>query len=434
MSASFPHLTDFLSVGYTPYHVVVEVSNVLREQGYHEIKECDSWILSAGEKYYFTRGGSALIAFRVPKSAPVSFQLAIAHTDSPCFKIKSAQTDGEYVRLSVEKYGGMMYGTWYDRPLRVAGRVFANEGGKVIEKNVCLDRRVVIPSLAIHHNRDANEKVMGDMKTDLLPVFSLKKDTVSFMAEVAQAAGVEEAAILGQDLFIVSDSAPFVWGEKDSLISSPRLDDLQSVYGLLGGFLAAEESGSVPVLALLDAEEVGSTGASSADSDILTSFVKRVAASVCKDGEALPRLLASSFALSCDSAHAVHPAHPEVADTSDGKCYINGGIVIKETASKRYVTDGFSAAMLRVLCTEASVPAQRYRNRADMPGGATLGNVALSHLSVPVADIGLATLAMHSALETAGITDVNYLVKLAAEYFSSTLIREGDGFYWKRGV
>lgn len=434
MSASFPHLTDFLSEGYTPYHVVAEVSNVLREEGYHEIKEYDPWILSAGEKYYFTRGGSALIAFRVPEGAPASFQLAIAHTDSPCFKIKAAQTDGEYVRLSVEKYGGMMYGTWYDRPLRVAGRVFYSADGKVKQKNVCLDRRVVIPSLAIHHNRDANEKVMGDVKKDLLPVFSLKKDTVSFMTEVAQAAGVEESAILGQDLFVVSDNAPFVWGEGNSLISAPRLDDLQCVYSLLDGFLKAEKCDSVPVLALLDAEEVGSTGASGADSDILESFAERLAIAVCSDRETLPRMLASSFALSCDSAHAVHPAHPEVADTGDGKCYINGGIVIKETASKRYVTDGFSAAMLRVLCKEADVLFQCYRNRADMPGGATLGNIALSHLSIPMADIGLATLAMHSAVETAGVTDIDYLSRLASEYFSSTLVREDGSSYWKRGV
>ena len=422
---------EFLSRGYTPYHVVAEVANVLRENGYIMLEESDAWSLSRGGKYFVTRGGASLIAFRVPTAEPASYQMAIAHTDSPCFKILDSKTDGKYVRLSVEKYGGFMYGTWFDRPLRMAGRVFADLCGKVVERRVCLDRKVVIPSLAIHHNREANEKVMGDLKTDLLPVFSLLGEGGSFDTVLAEAAGVKAESILSKDMLLVSDSEPFFWGNEESLISAPRLDDLQSVYALLNGFLASDGGSSVPVLALMNSEEVGSVGAEGADSDFLSIFVKRVADAVSGNAEALSRMLASSFALSCDSAHAVHPAHPELSDGGDGKCYLNGGVVIKENAAKRYATDGFAEAMLRSLCAAADIPVQKYRNRADMPGGATLGTVALSHISVPMADIGPATLAMHSAVETAGVKDVIYLSMMAKRYFSSTLVREGESAYWK---
>ena len=431
MSKKMPTLSEFLAMGYTPYHVVAEVREILEQNGYTELAEGESWRLLPGGGYFFVRGGASLVAFRMPARTPRSYQLAIAHTDSPCFKIREAKADGEYIRLSVEKYGGMLCGTWFDRPLRVAGRVFVENGEKILEKRVCLDGNLLIPSVAIHHNPSANEKLLANVAVDLLPVFDQKKTALSFDEVLARAVGAENAVVLGKDLFLVSDSTPFLWGEGETLISSPRLDDLQSVYALLKGLLEAKDGGSVPVLALLNGEEVGSLGVEGADSDILSVFVKRVADASGKEADILPRLLASSFAISCDSAHAVHPAHPELADGGEGRCYINEGIVIKENAAKRYATDGFSEAMLRKLCQDASIPTQVYRNRADMPGGATLGCIALSHISVPMVDVGLATLAMHSAMETAGTTDTAHLAHAAARYFSATLIRDGESAFWQ---
>jgi aspartyl aminopeptidase len=431
MRKNMPSLPAFLSRAFTPFHVVNEVSFLLRENGFSPLNEGDSWRLSAGGKYYVTRGGVSLIAFCVPEGAPKGFQMALAHTDSPCFKITSAITDGSYTRLCVEKYGGMLCSTWFDRPLRVAGRVFISEGERVVEKLVSLDGNVLIPSVAIHHNREANEKVMGNVAVDLLPVFVTGDNAVSFKDAVASAVGVERDAVLGEDLTLVSDSAPFLWGNENGLISSPRLDDLQCVYALLDGLLSTDSCASVPVLALLNSEEVGSVGADGADSDFLPLVLNRIAESFGDSRDTYAKMLASSFALSCDSAHAVHPAHPELSDKGEGKCYINCGIVIKENAAKRYTTDGFSAAMLRKLCADVSVPAQVYRNRADIPGGATLGCLALSHVSVPMVDLGLATLAMHSAVETAGVKDTEYLSHLAARYFSVSLYRDVIGARWQ---
>lgn len=429
MPIKMPTFPEFLSRALTPFHVVDEVSFLLREKGFLPLAEGETWALKQGGKYYVTRGGASLIAFCVPKCTPVGFQMAVAHTDSPCFQITDAVTDGRYTRLCVEKYGGMLCSTWFDRPLRVAGRVFVAEGERVVEKRLSLDGNVVIPSVALHHNREANEKVMGNVAVDLLPVFKTGDDTASFEMAVASAAGVASDAVLGRDLYLVSDSAPFLWG--DDLVSAPRLDDLASVYALLEGLLSTDIFSSVPVLALLNSEEVGSVGAEGADSDFLSLALKRIAHATDEGGDAYAKMLASSFALSCDSAHAVHPAHPELSDKGEGRCYFNRGIVIKENAAKRYTTDGFSAAMLRKLCLDASIPTQVYRNRADMPGGATLGCVALSHVSVPMADLGLATLAMHSAVETAGVKDVTYLSQLAKRYFSVSLLRDAHGARWQ---
>lgn len=431
MRKNMPTLSAFLSRALTPFHVLDEVSSLLRENGFLPLSERDSWFLASGGKYYVTRGGASLIAFCVPERKPVGFQMALSHTDSPCFKIGGTVTDGSYTRLRVEKYGGMLCSTWFDRPLRVAGRVFVSEGERVVEKLVSLDGNVLIPSVAIHHNREANEKVMGNVAVDLLPVFETGDRVASFKDAVAFAAGVARDAVLGEDLALVSDSAPFLWGEEKGLISSPRLDDLQCVYALLDGLLGAETCASVPVLALLNSEEVGSVGAEGADSDFLSLVLSRIADCLGDGRDTYSKMLASSFALSCDSAHAVHPAHPELSDKGDGKCYLNGGIVIKENAAKRYTTDGFSAAMLRKLCADVSVPMQVYRNRADMPGGATLGCLALSHVSVPMVDLGLAILAMHSAVETAGVKDVEYLSRLATRYFSVSLHRDAVGAQWQ---
>ena len=422
-------LFDFLAASPSCYHAVQALSDRLTQEGYTQLHEADAWTLTAGGKYFVTRNGSSLLAFRVPAGAPAGFLMAAAHTDSPTFKIKHnpEKKAGPYVQLSTEKYGGMLMGTWFDRPLSVAGRVVTAKDGKLETKLVDVDRDLlVIPSVAIHMNRAANDGFKLMANVDTLPLYGMQEASGSFRSVVAAAAGVKEDEILGEDLSLYVRTRGTVFGAKDEFLLAPRLDDLGCVFGLLEGFLAAAPSGSVPVFCAFDNEEVGSETKQGAASSLLSDTLRRIALALGLGEEGYLRLLAQSFLVSADNAHAVHPNHPEFADRND-RPKINGGIVIKYNANQRYTTDSVSAAVFGEICKAAGVPVQRFTNRADMPGGSTLGNISSAHVSIDTVDIGLPQLAMHSAYETAGVKDTEYLIRAAAEFYSRSFRRTTEG-------
>lgn len=424
-------LFDFLAASPSCYHAVQALSDRLTQEGYTQLHEADAWTLTAGGKYFVTRNGSSLLAFRVPAGAPAGFLMAAAHTDSPTFKIKHnpEKKAGPYVQLSTEKYGGMLMGTWFDRPLSVAGRVVTAKDGKLETKLVDVDRDLlVIPSVAIHMNRAANDGFKLMANVDTLPLYGMQEAAGSFRSVVAAAAGVQEDEILGEDLSLYVRTRGKVFGAKDEFVLAPRLDDLGCVFGLLEGFLAAEPSGSVPVFCAFDNEEVGSETKQGAASTFLYDTLTRLCAALGMDGSEYRRLVAGSFLVSCDNAHAVHPNHGEFADRNH-TARMNGGVVIKYNANQRYTSDAVSAGIFRRICESAGVPVQYYANRADMPGGSTLGNISNTQVSLNAVDIGLAQLAMHSPFETAGAADTASLVKALTAFFEHSLVAERDGVY-----
>ena len=354
--------------------------------------------------------------------------MAAAHTDSPTFKIKHnpEKKSGPYVQLSTEKYGGMLMGTWFDRPLSVAGRVVTAKDGRLETKLVDVDRDLaVIPSVAIHMNRAANDVFKLMANVDTLPLYGMQESSNSFRSVVAEAAGVKEDEVLGEDLSLYVRTRGTCFGAKNEFLLAPRLDDLGCVFGLLEGFLSAEASGSVPVFCAFDNEEVGSETKQGAASSLLSDTLRRIALALGMNEEGYLRMLAQSFLVSADNAHGVHPNHPEYADMTNTP-RLNGGVVIKFNANQRYTTDGVSCALFTAVCREAGAPVQVYANRSDMPGGSTLGSIATTKVSVPSVDIGLAQLAMHSCVETAGADDLDALVRTMTVYYGKTLRRCGE--------
>lgn len=418
-------LSSFLEKGYTAYHVVTMLKERLLACGFSELRETEAYDLSSGGKYFVIRGDASLIAFILPAEKPTGFQIAAAHSDSPAFYITGEKHDGHYVRLSVEKYGGPHSATWYDRPLKIAGRVFLKDGDSA--RSVLYEGKgnLVIPSVAPHQNREAESKVMSNPAVDLLPLFAKDTEQDLLKKQIAAHFGIAKEDILSTDLYLVSDEKPTEWG--DDFISAPRLDDLACVFGLAEGFFTAIPVRSIPVLAVFHGEEVGSMLFEGANSDFLDTTLSRISKATNQEH---CLMLANSFMLSVDNAHAIHPAHPELYH-SEAHAYPNAGIVIKHTCARRYTTDAFSYAMTRLLCEECGVPTQEFRNRADLSGGGTLGAISATHVSVPAADIGLAQLAMHSAYETCGLTDVAYLTRMAEHYFSVALAYTEDGALWK---
>ena len=423
-------LFRFLDESPTCYHAAANAKAALAAAGAVELRESEQWKLEKGTLYVVERGDSALVAFRVPEGPFHGFLMAAAHSDSPTFKVREtaeAASAGNTLRLSVEPYGGGVWRGWLDRPLSVAGRVMIRQGDRLVSRLVNIDRDLlVIPGVAIHMDRSVNKGAELNPAVDLLPLLGCGKEPGTFRKLIAEAAGVREEHLLSTELFLYPRTKAVQTGLNGEFIVSPRLDDLQCVFGCLEGFLAAKPGGSLPVLAVFNNEEVGSNTRQGADSTFLTDVLERIAHGCGLDSEGWKAAVANSFMVSADNAHAIHPAHPEYADKGEFPV-LGGGIVIKYNANQRYTTDAVSGAVFQAICQEAGVPVQRYSNRADLPGGSTLGNISTAHLSVPTVDIGLPQLAMHSVCETAGAADTEHLVKAMTAYFSRDFHRDRDG-------
>lgn len=411
-------LLSFLDGSPSSYHAVENVKNILEEAGYTRLLEGEKWAIQPGGKYFVMRNQSALLAFRIPEGNFGGFMLSASHSDRPTFRVKERtklDTPGDYTRIAVERYGGMLMSTWLDRPLSVAGRVLINAGGKVESRLVALSKDLLlIPNVAIHMNRSANDNMSYNPAVDLLPILGGADCKDDLMEQVAESAGVQKEDILSADLYLYNRQKATVWGTREEYVSAQGLDDLQCAFATLEGFLQAEEGQSAPIYCLFDNEEVGSCTRQGADSAFLKDTLSRVCEALGMD---LRQAMAQSMLVSADNAHAQHPNHPEYAD-SGNRPQMNGGIVIKHSANQRYATDGLSEAVFRMACQKADVPVQDFYNRADLPGGSTLGNISISQLAVSTVDIGLPQLAMHSSYETAGVKDGGYLVRAMAAFFA----------------
>ncbi len=425
-------LLDFLDRSPNAFYAVANMKKILAQNGFSELYEGQDWRLEAGGSYYVTRNDSALIAFRLPEADFSGFQIMASHCDSPVFKLKcepELEVDQHYVKLNVEKYGGMLCAPWLDRPLSVAGRIVLETGDGIETRLVNLDRDLlIIPNLAIHMNRQANDGYSYNAQLDLLPLYGDIDAKGSFRKQVAEAAGVKEDQILDMDLFLYNRMKGTVLGANGEYIASGRLDDLQCAFASLQGLLMSKPQQSAAVHCVYDNEEVGSGTKQGAASTFLKDVLMRIHRAFGRDRTAYLAGLPHSFMVSADNAHAVHPNHKELADPSN-RPYMNHGIVIKYSANQKYTTDAVSGAIFRKICRAAGVPVQTFANRSDMAGGSTLGNISNAQVALNTVDIGLPQLAMHSPYETAGAKDTAYLIEAARVFFSSSIESRGSGNY-----
>lgn len=423
-------LLDFIQKSPSCYHAVDNIKNILDENGFCELSEGKVWELKEGGKYYVIRNYSSIIAFKIPQKNFKGFNIVASHSDSPTFKIKEnyqIEVDNKLVKLNVEKYGGMIFSSWFDRPLSIAGKVVVKCGNKFESKLVNIDRDlVVIPNLAIHFNRNINDGYKYNVQADMLPLYGGVDAKDSLMKLVADSAYVDEKDILGSDLFLYNRMNGSIWGANEEFISSPKLDDLQCAFSSLKGFLAGENEDTVQVCAVFDNEEVGSLTKQGAESTFLVDTLKRINSDIGRTEEEYLTAIANSFMVSADNAHAVHPNHPQTSDPTN-RPYMNEGIVIKFNANQKYTTDSMSAAVFKSICEDVDVPYQVFTNRSDIAGGSTLGNISNSKVSLNTVDIGLPQLAMHSAYETAGVKDTYYMVKAMESFYKTSIIQEENG-------
>lgn len=418
-------LLDFLAHSPTAFQAVDNMRTILKDHDFEELTEGSAWSLTPGHNYFVTRNNSSIIAFKLGRDlSQYSFNIATAHSDSPSYKLKENYelevVDHHYMQLNTEGYGGMIDSSWFDRPLSVAGRVLVRSGDEIVTRLVNIDRDLLmIPNVAIHMNRKVNDGFSYNKQVDLLPLLGGSETKPGdLQAIIAKALEISEKDIIGTDLFLYNRQQPSIWGAHNEFISAGHLDDLQCAFSALQALLAGYNDRSIDVMAIFDNEEVGSGTKQGADSTFLYDTLTRINSALGKTPEDYLRAIASSFMLSADNAHAVHPNHPEHTDQTN--CvYMNEGVVVKQHAGQKYCSDGVSIALFKEFAKQANVPLQFFANRSDKAGGSTLGNISQAHVSLNSVDIGLPQLAMHSAYETAGIKDTYYMIEVMKEVFNA---------------
>ena len=421
---------DFVKNAPTAFHAVAALAAKLDAAGYARLNEVEPWSVVPGGKYYVTRNQSSLIALTVPEAGFTHFQIVASHSDSPMFKLKpvyESEVAGHYVRLNVERYGGIMLAPWFDRPLSIAGRVLMRTEGGIVSRLVDLGRdAVMIPNMPIHFNREVNDGYKYNPQIDTLPLYGDGKSKGGLAAEIAERAGAAPEDVVGSDLFVYNRMPGSVWGAAGEYFSCPRIDDLECAWTSLQALLAAGVGPAVNVCAVFDNEEVGSGTKQGAGSTFMQDVLTRVGAALgASDGE-IRAAISASFMVSADNAHAVHPNHPEKYDEGN-RTWMNEGVVIKHNANQKYTTDGVSRAIFALICAKAGAPVQEFANRSDILGGSTLGNIANAHTSMNTVDIGLPQLAMHSCYETAGTADPDYMIAALRAFWQTDVRVEADG-------
>lgn len=413
------------------------IVNELEAAGFRSLRQKDKWQISRGGKYYIKKNDSAVFALIAGEGtiADNGFRIISAHSDSPCFKIKpNAEIYGEggVVSLNVEKYGGGILYTWFDRPLSISGRVMLKGKDALHPETRLVDLKrpvAVIPHLAIHFNRAVNEGNPLSVQKDMKPVIGYfsREEIAGFKSNggvvkalVASDLGISPTDIIDYELCLYPLEEASLVGMKNEYFQSARIDDLSMAFAGLEAFLgtAASPAQATRVLAVFDNEETGSGTKQGAASPVLRDIMERFVRLLDGDDpQNFYRAIANSFMISADDAHAWHPNYNEKYDPTNHPV-IGGGPVVKINANCKYMTDAEGAAVFRTLCAEAGVECQYFVNHADVAGGSTLGNISSSQFDLRGVDMGNAIWAMHSARETAGVSDHLDTVKVFSRFFS----------------
>ncbi|MBM7059701.1 M18 family aminopeptidase [Pseudomonas sp. UL073] len=418
-------LIDFLKASPTPFHATASLAQRLEAAGFQHLDERETWRTEAGGRYYVTRNDSSIIAVRLGKRAPLDggLRLVGAHTDSPCLRVKphpELQRQG-FLQLGVEVYGGTLLAPWFDRDLSLAGRVTFRRDGKVESQLIDFQQPIaIIPNLAIHLNREANQGWPINAQNELPPILAQvpAAEPYDFRALLAEQLtrehGFNADTVLDYELSFYDTQGAAVIGLTGDFIAGARLDNLLSCYAGLQALLHADGDETC-VLVCTDHEEVGSCSACGADGPFLEQVLRRL---LSEGEDSFTRTLQKSLLVSADNAHGVHPNYAEKHDGNHGP-KLNAGPVIKINNNQRYATNSETAGFFRHLCLENEVPVQSFVVRSDMGCGSTIGPITASQLGVRTVDIGLPTFAMHSIRELAGSQDLAHLVKVLAAFYSS---------------
>lgn len=411
-------LIQFIQHSPTPFHAVSTMKKMLLDTGFTELDEQQDWKCKKETAYFVTRNDSSLIAFCTGNDISNGFNMVGAHTDSPCLKIKPQPEIRKkgYIQLGVEVYGGVLLNPWFDRDLSIAGRISGvDKDGNLFNELIDFESPIaVVPSLAIHLNREANRNKSVNEQKEMPVLIAVNQDEFDFKQLLLEQSKNENAAeILDYELCCYDTQTPAIIGLNEEFISSARLDNLLSTY--IGLKALIDSKNSKPALFVsTDHEEVGSASACGAQGPFLRSVLERLAG----DNEKFTQTIARSTMISADNAHAIHPNYSDRHDQNHAPV-LNQGPVIKVNSEQRYATTSVSAAKFKQLCAQNNVPVQSFVTRSDLGCGSTIGPITASEIGIETIDIGAPQLAMHSIRELAGTIDCEHLYQALKAFYTA---------------
>lgn len=436
MNKKAAELMKFVDASPTMYHAIDNIAYLLKKEGFKHLSLTDKFVLEPEGKYFVTNNGSAIIAWQMgKKDISKGFRIIGSHSDSPAFKIKpnpEITVKNHFLKLNTEVYGGAILSTWFDRPLSAAGRVIikSKEILKPEVKLINIDKNLlIIPNLAIHMNRDINEGYTYNKQKDTLPLISIvneKFEKSGYLVKLlAEELKIQENDILDFDLYLYDRQPGAFVGTDNEFFSVSRIDNLGMAYPSVDALIHSKAADFTQIACVFDNEEVGSATAAGAGSPFLADTLKRIVigAQNKKAGdnfEIAQQALASSFLISADQAHGLHPNYEEKNDITNFPL-LNKGPVIKIAASMSYSSDGISASVFKQVCSNAGVPYQIFVNRSDMRGGSTIGPITAANLNIKCVDIGNPVLAMHSIRELGGCKDQESITKVFAFFYTTEI-------------
>ncbi len=419
-------LIDFIDASPSPWHAVATVSKQLLSQGFTELFEQDAWQLASQGRYFVTRGGASIIAFTLGNKPIVEtgFRMVGAHTDSPGLRLKpqAAFAGSGLIRIGVEIYGGPILATFTDRDLSIAGCVMVKNAHGFDTHLVKFDQALLrLPNLAIHMNREVNEKGLKLHKQDELPLIFGESEAgiqadIQFMSYIADAIGVTSDDVLTWELNVFDTQKGTFWGANLEFIANSQLDNLASCHAGVSALLETNNSDSTSIVALFDHEEVGSESATGASGSFLNDIIQRITENLSQTEKS--RALAKSFFVSADMAHAYHPNFGGSYEPNH-HVLVNKGVVIKSNCNHRYASNADTTARFIQLCSQANVPYQQYAHRTDLGCGSTIGPIVAASLGVATVDVGCPMWAMHSLRESAGVCDHSDMIAVLSQLFKS---------------
>ncbi len=426
------NLLSFIDSSPSPWHVVSTIESLLKPFQFTKLDETTRWQLQPGGRYYVVRDDSSIILF-VLGTKPLldsGFKIVGAHTDSPGLRVKPNAINGKdsLLRLNVEIYGSPILATFTDRDLSLAGRIcYRNDQGEIASQLIKFDKPLLrLPNLAIHMNRTVNEDGLKLHKQNELPLIlsTLSEQQLPpdyFLSLLEKQSGINSAQLLSWDLAVYDTQKGVIWGAQEDFYSDSQLDNLASCHTALQALLneaVLSENGNTLVCAFFDHEEIGSESKQGADGSFLPDVLQRITLASCEHQD-FPRIMAKSFLISADMAHAYHPNFPSAYDL-EHKVMVNKGPVIKINANHRYSSESISQAMFIDWCNQADIPYQYYSHRCDLPCGSTIGPITSAKLGIRSVDVGSPMWAMHSIRESAGVLDHDYLIKVLQRFFLDT--------------
>lgn len=421
------NLIDYIYDSPTAFNAVKNSKELLLKNGFKELEMTCKWNLKVGGKYFITKNASSLTAFVINSdNLEEGFRIIGSHSDSPTFRIKpnaEMSVENTYLKLNTEGYGGSILSTWFDRPLSIAGRVVLKSENILCPKEevININRPIcIIPNLAIHMNRSVNDGYKFNKQKDTLPLVGLINDTLEkddfLIKEISKELNINKEDILDFDLYLYEYEKGSIIGLNEEFISSSRLDNLSMAHASLYGLIDSKGNKGINIAAIFDNEEVGSSTKQGADSNMLLNILERICISLGKDREEFFAAVYSSFMISADLAHALHPNIVEKHDPTN-RPVMGGGPVIKISANQSYTSDAFSAGVYKNICEKCGVKYQQFVNRSDERGGSTIGPISSTHLDINSVDIGSPILSMHSIRELGSVEDHYNIYKTFVEFY-----------------